>query len=532
MLGDLKIKILSLLFIGLSTVSCLTDFEDINTNSLEASSEDLEKDGLRSGGFFPQLQRGVIPIGSQGTAEVNKYQVGVNLMGDAWAGYMAPTTNKFFGGRNFTTYSFPEGWKSYVFSNMLNDIYNPWVSIKGNTIENPAAFALAQIIKIAGLQRATDVFGPIPYSEAGVEGALNAPYDSQEDVYLHCFEDLTQSIATLTEYAAGNPWLLPKYDVVYAGDVEKWIQFANSLMLRMAVRVSYAAPAMAQQYAELAMVHPKGVITGIDGIAQLKSNSDFRFMHPLKTIWDAYNDTRMGATISSYLKGYNDPRLAIYFKEGIIEEVSAYNAVRTGISQVNYYMDKAEISIPNFEDESPLYWMKASEVYFLRAEGAMRGWNMNGSVQELYNEGIRISFSENDADGAEIYIENETAVPADYVDPKGHINLNAAAPSDITVKWMESDTEERKLERIITQKYLAIYPDGQEAWSEWRRTGYPKQFPILDNQSSGVIPTELGVRRLPYPEKEYQQNREHVEKAVEYLRGEDTGATRLWWDKK
>jgi hypothetical protein len=86
------------------------------------------------------------------------------------------------------------------------------------------------------------------------------------------------------------------------------------------------------------------------------------------------------------------------------------------------------------------------------------------------------------------------------------------------------------LEKIITQKWIAGFPEGYNAWAEWRRTGYPKLFPIVKNDSQGAISTEFGVRRLPFSSAEKSGNQDGVADAVQKLGGPDTGATRLFWD--
>ena len=112
------------------------------------------------------------------------------------------------------------------------------------------------------------------------------------------------------------------------------------------------------------------------------------------------------------------------------------------------------------------------------------------------------------------------------------------APSSITIRWENGATEEEKLERIITQKYLAIFPNGQEAWTEWRRTGYPRQIVVAENKTNSAVLIgngyDLGgVRRLPYPRTEYEQNGENLHNAIsQYLGGVDNAATKVWWDKK
>ena len=105
------------------------------------------------------------------------------------------------------------------------------------------------------------------------------------------------------------------------------------------------------------------------------------------------------------------------------------------------------------------------------------------------------------------------------------------------MKWNEADDVEKKLERIITQKYLALFPDGQEAWSEWRRTGYPRQIPPVNNFTNSDVKKsdghKDGVRRIPYPRDEYEHNGENLQKAIQqYLGGMDKASVNVWWDKK
>ena len=176
--------------------------------------------------------------------------------------------------------------------------------------------------------------------------------------------------------------------------------------------------------------------------------------------------------------------------------------------------------------------MLASELFFLRSEGAILGWNMNGTAEELYNQGIRLSFERCGltAKEAETYLLNKSDKPANYPGVRGAGKI--ATRSSVTIKWNELASQEEKLERIITQKWLAIYPLGQEAWSEFRRTGYPKIYPIVDNLSNGTISSEEQVRRLPFPESEHLGNKDEVIKAINLLGGPDTGGTKLWWDAK
>ena len=240
----------------------------------------------------------------------------------------------------------------------------------------------------------------------------------------------------------------------------------------------------------------------------------------------------MGATMDSYLNGYNDPRISSYFR---MASTGKYTGIRTGIDMNREkYATSGDFSDLNASGSDDLVWMNPAEAYFLRAEGAIRGWNMGGTAQELYESGIRASFEFLGVSGADSYLNNDTNKPAAYIDPAnpGNSIENPDKLGQITIKWNEEAGMEEKLERIITQKWIAIYPDGQEAWSELRRTAYPKVFPVALNKSGGTIDTQKQVRRIPFPASEYRNNKENVEQAITLLNGEDNGGTSLWWDKK
>lgn len=515
-------------------LSCTDDFEKINKNPLYPDKEMEQLDGILNSAYLPSLQKNVIAVGtaSDATVFVNKYQVAYNLAGDSWAGYLSPRDNKFNGGQSFTTFFFIEGWVNNVFSWMTTDVFAPWIQLKNinMTGDNPnkEMYAIAQITKIMALHRTTDMFGPMPYSGVG-SGSFTVEYDSQETIYKSFFEELEEASNILFSfYSEGNTQIpfTKDADIVYEGNVENWIRLANSLMLRLAIRVRYADEGLAKTYAEKAVSHSIGLIETVDQIAEMSKGAGLDMRHSLKTINDEYNDTRMGATIQSYLKGYNDPRMSKYFTN------SGDKAVRAGIPQTQNAYESA--SRPNIEAETATYWIKASEVLFLKAEGALAGFNMGGrSAKDLYEAGIRMSFEENKVNLGN-YLSS-SGQPSNYIDPTNI--YSAGAPSSVTVTWNESAEVESKLEKIITQKYLAIYPDGQEAWSEWRRTGYPRQIPPAVNfTNEDVVKSDghkNGVRRMPYPRNEYDNNIENLNKAIStYLGGIDNAATNVWWDKK
>jgi hypothetical protein len=178
-------------------------------------------------------------------------------------------------------------------------------------------------------------------------------------------------------------------------------------------------------------------------------------------------------------------------------------------------------------------WINAAEVAFLKAEGALKGWNMGGTAGAFYNEGITLSFQQYDLSGADTYLNDDVSTPAGYTYPvAGHTDYNFSAQSAITIKWEDSATDEQKLERIITQKWIASFPLSNEAWAEFRRTGYPRLAPVVFNKSGGTVPAGQYIKRLVFPDTEYQRNADNVQAAIGLLGGSDSQGTKLWWDKK
>ncbi|WP_336616557.1 SusD/RagB family nutrient-binding outer membrane lipoprotein [Bacteroides acidifaciens] len=519
--------------------SCMYDFTDINRNPLYPDKNQELLDGVLNSAYLPNLEKHVIPVAlkSDNTDLINAYQISVNLAGDSWIGYHSPRDNHWDEGVNPTTYFFKDNWNNLTFKFAITNIFTPWIQLRNINMagENPnkEIFALAQICKVMGVHRATDMFGPIPYSQVG-SGSFTVEYDSQEEVYRSFFRELEEAIIILSDFVEkGNVYVPKASDVVYEGDAKKWIRLANSLMLRLAIRVRYADEQLARTYAEKAVNNPYGTIDTPADEAKMQQGAGLQIKNPLYQIADKnqYNDSRMGATLHCYLKGYNDPRCAVWFDA----TASQSKGIRAGMPVTKTEYDDKATFLKLIQD-TPVYWMRASEVCFLKAEAVLAGFDMGGKTAKSYYEaGIAMSFEEcGVALGS--YLSNNNK-PAAFIDPVNPDEYNATAPGNITVAWKENDDDEVKLERIITQKYLALYPNGQEAWSEWRRTGYPRQVPVVKNLTNAGVKTsdgyKDGVRRFTYPRSEYQQNNENLQNAIQqYLGGIDNASVNVWWDKK
>lgn len=536
----------------LGITSCTDNFESINTNP-----NGMEPAQVKITSRFNQP---IVGVYNNYKNQNYEFQLQQNLNADMYSGYMA-TGTAFNSGSNNANYVMMDGWNNEAFRDGMLYIMKPISEIMKST-EAEDYIAIAKIIRVEGMHRVTDIYGPIPYSQA-MQGGASVPYDSQESLYTTFLQELEESVNTLTtlvDAGEADASRLNAFDIVCGSDFKQWIRFANTLRLRLAMRISMVKPDLAKSTAEAAVNHKYGVLVAGNPNVEVK---DATIQSPLQEIVIGYNDMRASASIISILKGYDDPRLPIYvtpvgwfMTDGKPQDITKadgtpankigeYIGIRQGAnvdkafyqmySTVNLSLTQRMTDYTGDGQYVPnhLPWMKVAEAYFLRAEGALRGWNMGGSAKDLYEQGIKVSFDNYgiSADKYAAYIENNTGVGADYEDPYNPAN-NVKGVDKCTVKWDEGATNEEKLHKIINQKWLAMYPEGQEAWSELRRTGYPKVFTVAQNLSGGEwkIPNGEFIKRLPFPKNDKDTNAEEVQKAVGLLNGTDSPATRLWWD--
>lgn len=520
-----KLLVLGLALILLNNTSCIDYVDNVNPN--EVTEEMMEVDNLKTGSFFSQMLRRVVLI-NDGKILDSDYQIAQNLSHDLYAGYQAATLG--FVNHN-GQYVFQEQWLNATFDYAYTGIMAPWQSIHKIAMEQdlPEVDALAAIVKVEGMHRIADTFGPIPYVNYG----SSSLYDALDKVYEKFFEELDNAIEVLGNYVNGDKdaKLMSDYDCVYGGNVEKWVKFANTLRLRLAMRIVYANPSLAEQEAKKSVQNAFGFIESKADRAEL-SHSTLEYHHPLHEI--AYNfhnglgDCRPGASIVAYMDGLGDPRIKSYFTAA---DDGKYHGVRIGITTSNMgeYLGSNTSNLNVDRASTPVVWMTAAESFFLRAEGALREWDMGDSAESFYEQGIRISFEENNAGSADAYLDSK-ATPVAFIDNVKSDNYTFS--SKVTPAWDSGAGFEGNLERIITQKWIALYPDGPEGWSEYRRTGYPELIPVVRNGSNGTVDDELQVRRLPYTRDEKINNQEDVNSGIAALGGPDNGGTKLWWDKK
>lgn len=524
-------SIIRLLLLGMiaGSTACTNGYEGFNTDPNGTTEEEGQRDGYNIRGAMKNMQGWIIPL------DVNANQFVECLMGGSFGGYLADS-NSGFNGKNYASYNPEEHWIQVAFNDIISKTILNYNDLRVAT-DDPVLLAISDVLKVASISRVTDIYGPIPYSKLGKDGKLTAPYDSQKEVYAKMFEELDAAIDVLTENRTND--FSEKADMVFNGRVENWLKLANSLKLRLAMRIVNVDPTTAQTKAVEAATHTVGTMT---------SNADNAFItptvtNPFRVVMYEYNngDSRISADITSYMNGYQDPRRSAYFTVSTFENsaVNGYVGLRSGI-QIPGGATVKQYSNMNVKTDSKVMWMNAAEVAFLKAEGALRGWNMGSPsvaattpAEGFYKMGIQLSFDQWNASGAEQYMENSTFTPDIYKDPVNPVYSYDGKTSTITIKWNEGAGFETNLERIITQKWIANFPLGVEAWSEFRRTGYPKLMTVQVNNSGGKVLTDKMARRLPYPQTERDENKTNWDEAVNsLLKGPDTMGTDVWWAKK
>ena len=509
--------LLSVALLGLA--ACTGDFEDINRNPNQVSEEQMDALNYKTGTKIKSLQSLVIPV----QEHMNHFNE--SLSGGPFGGYIGATVDTWQ--TKFETYNPSADWRKWPFANVITETYTPYKGIVNGT-EDEVAIAFARLLRVAIMHRVTDSYGPIPYSKLESNESVYVEYDSQEAVYTKMFEELDEAIEILGRNTTLPAEAWSRYDGVYYGNIAQWLKYANSLKLRMARRLSYVKSDVARAMAAEAIAG--GVI---------EANADNAAMHAAENrttlIYNDWGDHRVGADILCYMNGYKDPRMEKMF---LANDVGDYVGIRIGIDVAGKSTAMSKYSNMIVASDTPYLWFNAAEATFLRAEYELR-WGSEETARSLYEAAVRLSFEERGASGADAYLAQTDVKPAPYTDPVG--NYSAMAQSDIGIPWVDgAENFERNLERIIVQKWIAIFPLGVEAWSEHRRTGCPKLLPVPTDKSGGTVDVAQGARRLPYPVEEYQQNNANLQLAIQTLDGEqqngnrtgDVMGTRVWWDCK
>lgn len=495
----------------------------------------------------------------------HQYQYVYNITVDNYAGYMVVPHNFSHGGGGLlnSTYAYnqdycdgPYGAFLSIKNNIANMINHPMID------SIPEMKAIGLLIFDYSSQEMVDLYGSIPYVDHKSNKESNPfTFNKMADIYASIVDNLDTINACLKHfdsrpdwYKAGVQSILGQYDVMTQDkSVASWCRLANSLKLRMAMHTVKVQPSVAQKWAEEAV--QAGVV---ETTAQelLLDPMVMGYTNPLFEIANNWGDTRLNASFESLLASLKHPYLEYVFDKNsnivvnssdpndIMQANTRIMGLRAGIRMIpgQAYKDNFRIAYSSIKNNgemamAPLYLMKVSEVEFLRAEGALRGWNMGGSAQQFYEQGIRNAQVEHRLmstyypNAVDEYMSLEAPVAYKYEDQYDH-SYDAESVTTIGVKWNEGDSQETKLEKIITQKYIAAFPYSYEAWNDMRRTGYPKQFEVLNvEDGDGSLVQGDIIRKIPLPGRDTSVGMSDITASgIEALGGSDTQGTRVWWD--
>lgn len=514
------------------------------------------------------LRGGKIQDGVVHKPASHAYQRQYSLGPDLYAQYFTVPHKDFMYGSHTSTYDLSADFNGGPLGayTMAKNAFMP-------TLHHPQIDSIPEIKAIVLLfysltaQENADLSGPFTYFEDKQNSENPQTYNTVKDIYYGIKANLDTIVNCLKYYEENRPdWykeeikaILSKFDLTRSWDtgdysMNPYIKLANSLKLRMAMHIVKVEPATAKEWAEEAVAsgvienagEQMGFFQQYDGIG-----------HPLVQIQN-WGDTRLSASFESLLMSLNHPYTKTLFKPNnnvivnrndntVLEEGTRICGIRSGVyvGTGQDYSQNQYQAYSTFDtdimSEAPLYFIKWSEVDFLRAEGELRGWDMGEeSAQFFYERGIKNAdlmepwtadfYGVPYSAYVEEYMAQTEATPYTNIDPIGD-GEPWESVTKIGVAWNEGDDNEIKLEKIITQKYLALFPLSTEAWAELRRTGYPKLFPVLNPEDGDGSIKEGGmIRRIPWVPTDPAAKEMVNNSGTPALGGADKQATRLWWD--
>lgn len=371
--------------------------------------------------------------------------------------------------------------------------------------------AIARIWRVWVYHRMTDAYGDIPYSDVATsfeDIVLYPKYDTQESIYIDLLKELKEAASALTSSAEQKGF--GSADVMFNGDSDSWKRLANSLRLRLALRVRYVDQAMAQANigevfsANLIATNAQNATVTSEGTdAADLSNTNPLYQEVINGNPGAGSSISAGLALVENLKNNDDPRLTIYLEPNDNLEYIG-GAINLTADEKALYPQSAKWSQYFRNATYDFNVVQASEVNFLKAEAVLAGF-ATGDANAFYQNGITLAMEQYGVDSSDIttFLSSTAGVL--------------------------SGTDEEKLEMIITQKYLALIGDSYEVFAEHRRTGYPRVW--IGSEPAAETNNAL-PRRLPYPLIEYNLNAEGVEAAAGRLDGGDKMKSKIWWDAK
>tara|TARA_R110001606_G_scaffold221776_1_gene369514 strand:+ start:75034 stop:76626 length:1593 start_codon:yes stop_codon:yes gene_type:complete len=430
----------------------------------------------------------------------------------------------------------PEGDPYNSFYNAMRDVNN--IIILSEEAGQPQYIGIAKIMRSWMYSFMTDAYGDIPYSEAtsAKEGTNLPVFDTQESVYQGVLAELAEAntiLASATGSVSG--------DILFGGDLMKWRKFANSLRLRIYMRLSDRTDPSSGMQAILSNLDANPILEGNDDNVALEYLSDAPNQQPQYTNRSgSFDEYRLSVNMETILKDLNDPRLFVYAQPtndsgaGVVGSHADYAGVPNGLADAQALAyspsgDPEKVG-SNFISRIGLMFacracnpdrasptaaeamlMSYAELQFILAEARERGFISTSTAETYYLNGINASF--------DYYLERLAVGSYPEI-------IEVASPDEAYFAQADvayTGTTAEKLQKIGTQKWVALFFNGMEAWFDWRRTGIPAITP----GPGAVIPT-VPVRFM-YPGDAQALNADNYKAAVA-RQGADAITTRVWWD--
>ncbi len=509
----IRLTTCTLFFLGL--VSCDKGFEELNIDPTKATELQVEFS-------FPQA---VLYLSGQ------RYETwrGNFIYCSTMIQHLANTETFWSGDKYLYNADYSGAFWDGMYPQAIKTIEDMKNQLESNEETDTPEYAMVRILRVFAYSRITDLYGDIPYSEAGkahIDGTSRPIYDTQESIYADMLNELNEAAESLGSGTSE----IGSADIVYGGDLEKWRKWAYSLMLRLGLRMVKADEALAEEWAIRAI--NGGVMESNEDIAYiLHQEGNEILQNGNGEVFLADRSSKVSTTFMEALQG--DPRMRVYValppdSTGFVDENPAsQKGLPNGLdgttvedyaefiedfnensTYVNVMDQFSEVNSNYLQGrDAPMFWQTYAEVAFMRAEAAVR-WGIGGDAETQYNEGVTAAMQY-----LSLYDAGAAIEQAEIDNYLTNVNPFDAANA---------------LEQINTQYWVATFLNEYEAYANWRRTGFPTLTPVNypGNQSGGAIP-----RRLIYPTNEPVLNAENYS-AVIADQGPDTFTTRIWWDQE
>ena len=509
-------KIAVVLALTFTAGACTKDFEKINVNPTAPSSVPLD------------YLLGQAELQISGSAGDPGYKVWrANFIYAACIVQQMASVDDYNAGDRYTYNADNSG--AYFADSYINSVKSlaDIISQASKDPVNVNILSMARILKVVQMHMITDLYGDVPYTEAGqafISQVYKPKYDPQQAIYADMLKELSEAGAALSATA----YVPTAADFVYKGDITKWKKFANSLMLRLAMRMTKADPASAQTWAKKA----------IDGGLMASNDDTFAFIHTAGATSsrnpNSYNlglgrgliksdNLQWSKTLIDMMKARKDPRISIISQlangdktvakqkglpNGLDKSTGVNGLVTvTGDGDVKNYSRPTDLM---YDDDDPNVLLTYAETKFLTAEAIERGWS-TGSAKDAFEAGQKAAVTQ-------LVVYDATAVVSD---PAAYVTANP---------YPASGSLDEKMTQIHSEMFIltASTFNHYEGWADYRRTGLPALKPVNypGNQTGGQIP-----RRLIFPVSEKAVNADSYAEGVARM-GNDDFLTRMWWDKQ